>query len=186
MITDPPFKVSVCMTSYNQERFIRQAIESVLSQKTDFPIELVISDDSSNDGTGEICDEYANRFPDKVRYINREKNLGMMANFIATLNECTGKYVAICEGDDYWIDDSKLQQQAYLMEKHPDVSLCCHGHLTIKQGRQVSTESLKGPDIRFLSGNDYLKRPVSHTASYFFRNSLRPHPFPDWYHDLKL
>lgn len=186
MVDSQLFKVSVCMTAYNQEAFIRQAIEGVLSQRTDFQLELVISDDCSSDATGDICAEYAWRFPEKIRYIRREKNLGMMANFVVTLDECNGKYIAVCEGDDYWVDNSKLQQQADLMEKHPDVSLCCHGHLTLKDDRKVSSESLDGPNVIFFDGNDYLRRPFSHTASFFFRNALRPHPFPIWYRDLKL
>src|SRR5688572_22371333 len=109
-MTDLPKKVSVCMTAFNQENFISEAIDGVLKQKISFPIELHIGDDCSSDRTGEICEEYARRFPDIIKYHRRGQNMGMMPNFQQTLSECDGEYIAICEGDDYWIDESKLQQ----------------------------------------------------------------------------
>jgi glycosyltransferase involved in cell wall biosynthesis len=119
-------KVSVCMMTYNHERFIAQAIESVLEQKTVFDFELVIGEDCSTDGTRKIVAEYARKYPEKIRAMFRETNLGMTANFLQTLSECRGHYIALLEGDDYWTDPLKLQKQVDFLDVHPLYSLCCH------------------------------------------------------------
>ena len=92
--------VSVCMITYNHEAYIAQAIEGVLMQQTDFPIELVIGEDCSTDRTRAICLEYQQRHPGIIRLALRERNIGMMPNFVQTLQACEGKYIALCEGDD--------------------------------------------------------------------------------------
>ena len=124
MVSHHSSKVSVCMTAYNQEALIAVAVEGILVQKTDFSVEFHIGDDCSTDRTGEICEDFATRFPEVIRYHRRKHNLGMMPNFLATLAECDGKYIAWCEGDDYWIDDTKLQTQFDFMEASPDYALC--------------------------------------------------------------
>lgn len=116
--------VSICMITYNHEPFIAQAIDGVLMQKTNFQIELVISEDCSIDRTREICIAYQTKYPEIIKLKLPEKNLGMMPNFIQTLGYCTGKYVALCEGDDYWTDTYKLQKQVDLLEKNPHCSMC--------------------------------------------------------------
>ena len=106
-----PPKVSVLMITYNQERYISQAIESVLSQQTDFSYEIVVGEDFSTDNTREVCREYQQRYPDKIRLLERDKNLGMAGNFLSTFKECNGQYLAVLEGDDYWVNPHKLQSQ---------------------------------------------------------------------------
>ena len=108
--------VSVCMITYNHEKYIVQAIEGVLMQKTDFPIELVIGEDRSTDNTRNICLEYKEKYPDQIKLLLPENNLGMLGNFITTLHACTGKYIAFCEGDDYWTDPYKLQKHVDFLE----------------------------------------------------------------------
>ena len=98
MIDNPV--VSVLMICYNQEEYIGKAIRSVMRQKTTFPVELIIHDDCSTDRTGEICEEYANLYPDRIRYVRNEKNVGLEENFIRAYRLTRGKYIAICEGDD--------------------------------------------------------------------------------------
>lgn len=115
--------VSVCMITYNHENFIAEAIEGVMMQTTGFPVELVIGEDCSTDNTRNICLGYKEKYPDKIRLLLPEKNLGMTQNFINTLQACTGKYIAICEGDDYWTDPLKLQKQVDFLEAHPDYGL---------------------------------------------------------------
>lgn len=177
-------KVSVCMIAYNHQAYIAQALDSILAQKTNFPFEIVIGDDNSTDDTGRICKEYAERFPGKIRYHLREKNLGMMPNFITTLGECEGTYIALCEGDDYWIDDSKLQTQADFLDNNPDHSLCCHNHYLLIKEKLVPV-GLDFPEPgRIITTEEYLIDPFFHTTSYFFRNTAMPHPFPDWYKDV--
>lgn len=100
--------VSVCMITYNQSLYIKQAIEGVLMQETDFPFEFIISDDCSTDSTRKICQYYKELYPDKITLLLPEKNLGISDNFYTTLFSATGKYIAFCEGDDYWIDSHKL------------------------------------------------------------------------------
>lgn len=115
--------VSVCIITYNHEKFIREAIEGVLMQQTDFSVELVIGEDCSADSTREICLEYQRKYPDVIHLLLSDHNLGMHGNFFYTLNNCKGKYIALCEGDDYWIDPLKLQKQVNFLESHPTYGL---------------------------------------------------------------
>lgn len=115
--------VSICMITYNHEKYITQAIESVLMQKTNFQSELIIGEDCSKDNTRDICEEYARNKPKKIRLFPSDKNIGMTGNLIRTLSACKGKYIAICEGDDFWTDQYKLQKQVDFMEANPDYGL---------------------------------------------------------------
>lgn len=117
--------VSVNMITYNHEPYIRKAIDCVLAQKTNFPFELVIGEDCSTDGTRKIVFDYAGRYPGIIRLITSEQNVGMMKNAYRTGQACRGKYVAFCEGDDYWQRDDKLQMQADYLEGHLECSLIC-------------------------------------------------------------
>ncbi len=112
--------VSVIILTYNHEKYIAQAIESVLSQKADFRFEILISDDASADGTADIVREYGERYPDIIRTFIREKNLGPTRNGYETLVQARGKYLASCEGDDYWTDPQKLQKQVDFLEANPE------------------------------------------------------------------
>lgn len=114
--------VSICMITYNHEPFIREAIEGVLMQQSTFPYELVIGEDYSTDRTRDICIEYQQKHPDKIRLLLNEKNLGVMPNFIQTLNACSSKYIALCEGEDYWTDPLKPQEIGRLSQKKTDVN----------------------------------------------------------------
>ncbi len=115
--------VSIFMLTYNQREFIAQAIESVLMQETSFTYQLVIGEDKSTDGTREICKDYAAKYPTKIKLNLNEKNLGLGANYVKTYAECTGKYVAICDGDDYWTDPCKLQKQVDFLIKNPGYTI---------------------------------------------------------------
>jgi glycosyltransferase involved in cell wall biosynthesis len=112
------------MLTYNHEQFIEQAIESVLMQETNFPVELLIGEDCSTDGTREIVKRYAVLRPDAVRPLLHEKNAGAFANFHAARKACRGKYIAMLEGDDYWTSPRKLQTQVDFLDQHPDHSIC--------------------------------------------------------------
>lgn len=122
--TIPKPLVSIRTSTYNQEKYIRQCIEGVLMQKTDFPFEYIIGEDCSTDGTRAIVMEYALKYPDIIRVITDDSNVGMKANGIRCIERCRGKYIAICEGDDWWTDPDKLQKQVDYMEAHPECSLC--------------------------------------------------------------
>jgi glycosyltransferase involved in cell wall biosynthesis len=181
-------KASVVMITYDHERFITQAIESVLMQETDFPVELVIGEDCSTDGTRVIVCEYADRYPGRIRLLLPERNQGMMANFVATLNTCRGKYIALCEGDDYWTDPLKLQKQVDYLEKHPDYSTCFHRAICLDQIDGSPTGRIIGPRIIQLSySTDDLLRYVEFvpTASMVFRKSFLPQ-LPEWFQQCSV
>lgn len=112
--------VSVCMITYNQEPFIAQAIESVVRQKADFRFELIIGEDCSTDDTSKIALRYQQAFPDLIRIITSEENVGAAKNCDRTVRAGQGRYIAYCEGDDYWQDPYKLQKQADYLTSHPE------------------------------------------------------------------
>ncbi|MDR6942153.1 glycosyltransferase family 2 protein [Mucilaginibacter pocheonensis] len=118
--------VSICCITYNQERFIGQAIESFMMQQTDFQFEIVIGNDCSKDGTAAVVESFIEKYPGKIRMLTNEKNVGCHHNMINTLKVCKGKYIALCEGDDYWTDPNKLQKQVDFLENNPEYIICCH------------------------------------------------------------
>lgn len=118
--------VSVFMVTYNHEQYIRDAVEGVVSQQCLFPIELVIGEDVSTDRTGTIVQDYQKRYPGLIRIITADRNVGRLANSARCIAECRGKYIAYCEGDDYWDDAEKLNLQLGILESNPDIMLTCH------------------------------------------------------------
>ena len=120
--------VSVQMCTYNHEPYIRQAIEGVMMQKTDFEFELVIGEDASQDKTREICFEYQKKYPDKIRVLWWHENVMKFGgNSRRVRAHCRGEFIALCEGDDYWIDSLKLQKQVDVMRRYPEVGFCFCG-----------------------------------------------------------
>jgi glycosyltransferase involved in cell wall biosynthesis len=118
--------VSIAMLTYNHEAFIREAIDSVLMQKTNFAIQLVIAEDCSPDNTKSILLDYQNKYPDIIKLILQNKNVGAQTNNQALFENLDGRYIAALEGDDYWIDPFKLQKQVDFLEKNGDFSMCFH------------------------------------------------------------
>jgi glycosyltransferase involved in cell wall biosynthesis len=161
--------VSVCMITYNHEKFIAEAIDGVLMQKTDFPIELIIGEDCSTDNTRQICIEYKDKYPQIIRLILPEKNLGMMPNFTNTLQACTGKYIALCEGDDYWTDPYKLQKQVDFMEAEEDISMCFHNTKILKYGQWGDKGIYRGINNNYFDSNMFFKKWCIPTATMLFR-----------------
>lgn len=119
------FLVSVDMITYNHEKFLAKAIEGVLMQETSFKYELIIANDCSPDNTKSVVEHFINNHPkgDVIKYYEHVNNIGMQSNAIFTLNCCKGKYIAICEGDDYWTDPYKLQKQVDFLESNSDYSV---------------------------------------------------------------
>ena len=117
--------ISVLVCTYNQENYLTQTIESILMQKCDEPFEILIGDDCSTDGTGKIADEYQSRYPDIIRVIRPEKNMGASHNIIRLINSAKGEYLSICDGDDYWLRDDVLQMQIDAFHAHPEVGMLC-------------------------------------------------------------
>lgn len=117
--------VSVCMITYNHESFIVQAIDGVLMQKTNFSIELIIGEDCSTDCTRKVVVDYAEKYPEVIKLQLPNENKGMIRNFVETMQAATGKYIALCEGDDYWTDPLKLQKQVDFLEENEEYGLVC-------------------------------------------------------------
>lgn len=174
-------KVSICMITYNHQDYLEDAINGVLMQITDFEYELIISNDNSTDNSDIIIKNYLKNhiYKDKVNYINNERNIGMMPNFINTLEKCKGDYVAICEGDDYWIDKYKLQKQVDFLDKNNDFSICFH---------KIKTQDKEGIKDDFIENNhkqvttiyDLAKGNYIHTCSVMYRNNLFE-KFPEYF-----
>jgi len=119
------------MVTYNHEKFIAEAIESVLMQQRSFPIELVIGEDCSTDNTREIVATFAREHPIVIRPLLHEKNVGPHRNHVAVLDACRGEYIAFLDGDDYWTELAKLQQQVEFLDANPAYSMCFHDALVV-------------------------------------------------------
>ena len=115
--------VNIVMLTYNEEKFVSQAIDSVLEQVCNFPFLLVIFDDCSTDNTAAICRDYSLKYPQKIHFTQNITNLGLIKNYREALHFCKAKYIAILEGDDYWIDKYKLQKQVVLLESNSEIGL---------------------------------------------------------------
>lgn len=122
------------MTTYNHAPYIARAIESVLAQRTSFAVELLLGEDCSSDSTPDICRSYAARYPDRIRLVTSEHNVGMRANYRRTIEACRGRYVAICDGDDWWCDPEKLERQVAMLEADPSLGLCYTRSLRLFEG----------------------------------------------------
>jgi len=139
-------------------------------QKTDFPIELVIGEDCSTDHTREICIQNQRKHPEIIRLLLNEKNMGMMTNFIQTLKACKGKYIALCEGDDYWTDPLKLQKQVDFLEANPDCTGVHTKVMYVDRWNNISGYSNRvKPEFEEISFDSLIQGNVIHTCSFMFR-----------------
>ncbi len=167
--------VHVFMVTYNHEKFIAQAIESVLMQKTTFKYKIIIGEDCSTDRTGEIVKQYTNDYPDKIASFINKKNLGIKNNVSQVFKACTAKYIAMLEGDDYWTDPYKLQKQVDFLEENPEYTMCVHNAI-------VHFEDVENRDYFFnpadqksiITTEDLIEKWSFATASMLFVASLQP------------
>ena len=180
--------VSVCMITYNHEKFISEAIEGVLMQKTDFPIELIIGEDCSTDKTREICIEYQRKYPNIIKLLLSEQNKGSIRNFIETMQAAQGKYIALCEGDDYWTDSYKLQKQVDFLEKNEGFVGCFHNseERYYNNYQKSSTLYLNFSSDRTVTINDLTQANIVPTASVVFKNNLPKELFSDYFKELPV
>lgn len=178
--------VSIDMITYKHEAYIAQAIEGVLMQETNFKYELAIFDDCSPDGTEDIIRNIIATHPkgNLIKYFRHETNIGMMGNAIFALNQCTGKYIAICEGDDYWTDPLKLQKQVDFLEANPDYSFSFHDctilqESTKKEGLRIGDRKIdETPDLKSVIISNNMP-----TASLVFR-TLDWGKLPKWFFEI--
>jgi glycosyltransferase involved in cell wall biosynthesis len=164
--------VSVLMVTYNREQYIRTALKSVLRQKTSFPFEIIICEDCSTDNTLAICKEYANNFPTIIRLIVNEQNLGYQRNNLKCLKAAKGKYIAVCDPDDYWISQNKLQIQFNILEQNPQYSLCFHRVLNYYENDGSKSLSNGSEKKGVYTQIDLSKKNFITNVSCFFRNNI--------------
>lgn len=185
--------VSVIVSTYNHEKFISECLDGILMQQTSFPFEIILGEDESSDGTREICIKYADKYPKKIRLFLRSRkdviyingNPTGRYNFLENLKACTGKYITLCEGDDYWTDPLKLQKQVDFLETNEEFNICFHranllmedGTLSLHPIPQISKEGeFKYADL--IKHYNFIT-----TASVLFR---KPDNFffPKWFAEI--
>jgi len=166
--------VSVCMITYGHEKFIEEAINGVLMQECDFEVELIIANDCSPDGTDAVIQEIVRNHPrgSWIKYIRHEKNIGMMPNFIFALKQCKGKYIALCEGDDYWTDPLKLQKQVgFLVGNSKYISHSHNVFFKDERNEEMNVRLFSNLSTRSLTIDDICPVRTFHTASLTFRKN---------------
>jgi glycosyltransferase involved in cell wall biosynthesis len=190
--------LSICCLTFNQADSIGKALNSFLEQRTTFSFEIVVHDDASDDATFDIIREYVLKYPTIIRAIRQEKNLVKSGTGIYeiytkyVIPELKGKYIAICEGDDYWTDPEKLQRQVDYLESHPDFTICFH-HVGIqRQGRVDESAHLRNTGMNpegdtTYTLSDLIRGNLIPNCSVVYRNCITQFPacfngfpFPDW------
>jgi glycosyltransferase involved in cell wall biosynthesis len=170
--------VSICVQTYQQEEYIGQCLESLLAQRCDFPFEIILGEDHSTDQTRAICHDFAARHPNTIRLFLRDKKDKIFirgqktgrSNFLANLKAAKGKYITLCDGDDYWINDRKLQLQVDFMEKYPEVGLT---YSSLIQESSDHGETII-PAQDHIHTSEELKKEhfLGHGSTWIFRNDL--------------
>lgn len=190
-ITATPL-LSVCIQSFNHVKFIKECLDGILMQQTNFDFEILLGEDASTDGTREICIEYAQKNPNKIRLFlhQRENNININSspsgrfNFLYNLYAAKGKYIAFCEGDDYWTDPRKLQKQVDFLESNTDFNLCFTKSNQLINGDKLELKKI--PDISsdgIYTYDDLLKHyNFITTASVVFRKNFNN--IPSWIYQL--
>jgi glycosyltransferase involved in cell wall biosynthesis len=179
-------RVSVVIPTFNHERFIAQAIESVLAQRATFDYELLIGEDHSTDGTAGIVARYASKHPAVIRATIRDRNIGATRNLADLLRACRGSYVALLEGDDYWTSPTKLQKQVAFLDRRQDCALSFHSVAVLHEDGSKPPYVRRpwhGQEVSTL--RDLLKRNYITTCSVMLRRSAAGN-FPDWYYSLLI
>ena len=176
--------VSIQCTVYNHEPYLRQCLDGFVMQQTNFPFEAIVHDDASTDGSAAIIREYAEKYPDIIKPIYETENQcskhdGSLNRIMNEAMHPASKYVALCEGDDYWTDPNKLQKQVDVLEKHPDCTIAlCKVNTVSKSGELLpgtipSYETICNPGIvtldEYMMEEYYYARWAFHTSTYLFR-----------------
>lgn len=179
--------VSVHMITYLHENYIRQAIEGVLMQETDFEYDLIVADDCSPDNTNGIVNDIISTHPlgYRIKYFRHEKNLGMLGNGLFGLSKCTGNYVALCEGDDYWTDPYKLQKQVDFLEANPEFIFTFHDAMILNQKTGEKRPRIGERKIdEIVDLKSVILQNNIPTASVVYRNILDYKTLPDWFYNI--
>lgn len=163
---------SICCITYNHESVIQQAVHSFIAQKTDFEFDIVISDDGSTDSTVIKLDKLIQNETPKLLVTRNQRSSGAIENFVHCLQNCHGKYIAICDGDDYWTDPYKLQKQVDYLEQHPDCAICYHRVHTLQDGQLLPETLNTATTAANYTLDDLLPGNKMHTVSVVFRNTF--------------
>lgn len=163
--------VSIAMLAYKHSMFIEEAIESVLKQKVNFPIQLVIAEDYSPDNTRDIVLAYQKKYPGSIKLLLQDKNVGAKQNNADLLVNLDGKYVAALEGDDFWIDENKLQKQVDFLDQNADCSMVFH-NAVIRDEHSKQERLFNTIPTGYYNGNDFLKNWIVPTASVIVRKEV--------------
>jgi glycosyltransferase involved in cell wall biosynthesis len=140
-------KLSICLITYKHEAYIRTCLDNMLSQEVNFDYEIILGEDHSPDGTAAIIAEYASQHPTKIKAFIRPENVGGKSNFLHCFLQCRGEYVIFIEGDDYWTDPTKLQQQVDFLDAHPEASACFHNaEIVYEDASGRTNEYINAPD----------------------------------------
>jgi len=177
-------KVSVLMVVYNHERFVRQAVDSVLCQQTDFEFEVVVGEDHSTDSTREILRKLDQENPGRLRLLFRDSNLGMSYNFVDTYEHCQGEFVTILDGDDYWSNPHKLAKQVALLEANPDAALC-FGRARIEYESGAASKVIPPEQRNDWPLEELLIASFIPACTVMYRH-YDLGPIPEWIHELSL
>jgi glycosyltransferase involved in cell wall biosynthesis len=179
-------KVSVIMITYGHENYIKEAIEGVLMQKCNFQVELIIANDCSPDRTDSIIREMIDKCSNStcIKYTMHKENLGMHRNFLWAVEQSKGKYIAMCEGDDYWIDDKKLEKQVNFLENNLDYAFCFHNSFCFDQNSKSNTMQFPGvKENSDFTIDDFLIKNIVPTASVIFVKDFLL-PLPNWHKNI--
>ena len=175
-------RASVLLLTYNHERFIAEAVAGALAQQTRSPIEIVVAEDCSTDGTRDALLAIDRAHPGRLRLLARDRNYGLQRNFASALAACRGEFVAMLDGDDVWTSPHKLQRQIDFLDAHPECAMCCHGAVELfEDGRTVVTAPR--PEIATL--HDMLRDNFCYSSSAMFRKALVPE-LPEWFFSLAM
>ena len=175
--------VSVCIITFNHRPWIRQAVESVLAQRHHFELEVLVADDCSTDGTSEILRDLCLEHPNELRIVVNKQNMGAGRNFWNLLHVARGDFLAFLEGDDYWVDDERLNKQLSLFDQYPEIELVVANTRIIKQSdiSDVPEEIGEFVHLKFnRPGINEVMRQQYHVSSYLMRREVLPR-FDAWY-----
>jgi glycosyltransferase involved in cell wall biosynthesis len=169
--------ITVCIITYNHANYIRQAIDGALAQVAEYPINILIADDYSTDGTRGILSEYQLKYPEKIRLILQNKNVGAAKNWIDLISYPKSKYIAYLEGDDYWTDESKLRKQIDFLEKNPDFVICFHPVKILEANGVLTKDYITQVPENYQTLYDITKYGNQiHSPSVVYRNILSSFP----------
>jgi glycosyltransferase involved in cell wall biosynthesis len=175
--------VSVAITSFNSEDWLSRAVDSVLQQRTSFPLEIVIGDDASQDATVSVANSYRKRYPQMIVVVERSKNVGIQRNYYETFEQCRGKFIAWLDADDYWTDPDKLTVQVGTMESDESINACCHFVRWVSNTGELVRDRYPSIGPGRYGLEEILRHNFLPSPSVMFRNGIHRN-LPDWYFDL--